>query len=432
MFDLANRSSLWLHVAFTLAFASRSMAQGSAADPVFANIPFEKWLESREPAQIRWTPRIMPATLSVHQRFRTRVVIEVDGNEVATRAGKGHLLMLTQFTDASGRTYQTHQAIGLKGVKENASAVRFVYMQDAFVIPGDYRVALGVFDSATGEHSSIRKTLHVGALRNDPLPGAWRDLPPVEFFSVGEPPDNWFLSDVSTKLSLPLESRRPVRIEVLVNRSPSEYAGSRIGRATSANLSALLPALKVLSQIEVRNGSLDVAVLDITRRSVVFEQQAVRELDWPRLKTALAEGNPNVIDVHALETRNQNAQFFVSEISRRMKASAESPRVLIVLSAPMAFAAGEDLRPIDTPKNPNCPIFYIRYSQRWRGSGSALGSPPMGRGGSPIPPMPRPQAGWADMLVRTLKPLDARVFDVETPEQFRKALGIVFTAISEM
>ena len=48
------------------------------------------------------------------------------------------------------------------------------------MLPGDYRVSMVIFDTKTGEHSAMQKPLHVNALRNDPLPLAWKDLPAVE------------------------------------------------------------------------------------------------------------------------------------------------------------------------------------------------------------------------------------------------------------
>jgi hypothetical protein len=53
----------------------------------------------------------------------------------------------------------------------------------------------------------------------------------------------------------------------------------------------------------------------------------------------------------------------------------------------------------------------------------------MGRG---APPRPTPNAVQQDSLEGTLKPLDPRLFDVETPEQFRKALAAILSDISRM
>jgi hypothetical protein len=274
------------------------------------------------------------------------------------------------------------------------------------------------------------------------LENVWLDLPAVEFVPTVDPPDQWFHPAVKGKLHLPLETKRPVEIDVLVNASPSESTEpTRRTPGGSANLSTILPPLKVLSQVQVRSGTLNVAVLDLSRHSVTFKQDGVHELDWPALKAGLAGANPHVIDVHSLERREKNAQFFVTEVSRRWTdAPATSPdsgkpmRVLIVLSPPMAFASGEDLHPIKSAKDPNQRIFYIRYRAE---RPHTLPTPELG----PLGPqrrgmggLPRPQTYEVqqDSLEGTLKPLDPRLFDVETPEQFRKALGTMLGEISRM
>src|SRR5205807_1018930 len=125
------------------------------------------------------------------------------------------------------------------------------------------------------------------------------DLPPVEFVNAAEPPDTWFLSTMAGRLNLPLETRSAIDIEVLVNASPTEWTS----RVNTMNLSVLMPALKVFSQVKVSSGSMRFAVLDLTRRRVSFEQDAKAELNWTTLKDALTEANPHLIDVRSLENR---------------------------------------------------------------------------------------------------------------------------------
>jgi hypothetical protein len=354
----------------------------------------------------------------------------LDGEELDKRPGKGHLIFLAQFKDGAGRVYQTHQSIELQEVRQAARSQSFVYTQDAFVTPGDYRVTLAVFATATQEHSIAQRTLHVAALKNDPLPAAWRDLPPVEFPSDASTPDAWFLPSISGRLHLPLETRRPVRIELLVNVAASEQASAM--RRYSRTLGALIPALKAISQVDARNGSLNIAALDLARRRVSFEQDSVRDLDWARLKLSLAQADPNVIDVHSLENRGQNAQFFVTEVSRRIAAGGEPARILIVLSGPVVFDRGENLHPIHVTNDLNCRVFYIRYHSRPMRALSGSLPPRSATGRHSIPPTRAAGGAEMDSLEQTLKPLKPRLFDVYSPEQFRKALGSLLDEISRM
>ncbi len=410
------------------------LAQSGSLDPAFKTIPFDSWVDQGDQAHIRWTARVLPVELSNHQRLQAKIDIQVDGNELARRRGKGHLVVLVQFSDSENRVYQTHEAMDLQLVKDDIGKSNVSYMPAAFVTPGDYRISLAIFATATGEHSAMRLSLHVNPLKNDPLASASRDLPPVEILQPAQSPDDLFLPNITGRLNLPLETRRPVRVEILVNASPiSAGEPARTEQINNRSLTSLIPALKVISETNLRNGTLNVALLDLTTQHVIFQQDAVHELDWPKLGPALTEAGPNKIDIHALENRRQNAQFFVTQVRRRIEGSAPSAKVLIVLSGPMAFASGEDLHPIELAGKPDAEVFYIRYhslpertpinpfeQEQRRGRRGPMSQQP-GRG-----PITEPD----DSLERTLKPLQPHLFDVYTPLEFRKALANMLDEIS--
>jgi len=111
---------------------------GGAPDPVFSRVPFERWLAEGEPTSLRWSVRVGAAALNNHQRLQTRVEIQVDGNELVSRKGHGELGVMVQFEDSAKRLYQTHGAIDLQEVKDDTGKSNIQYLQDAFVLPGDY------------------------------------------------------------------------------------------------------------------------------------------------------------------------------------------------------------------------------------------------------------------------------------------------------
>ena len=242
----------------------------------------------------------------------------MDGAELAKRRGKGQLVIFVRLTDAEGRPYLDHGSIDLEKIEEGIRNQNVTYAESAFVLPGDYRVAVAIFDTATGEHSAKQEKLHVPAPKNDPLPDAWRDLPPVELIPHTEPPDSSvLLPTVAGRLHLPAETRRPVQIAVMVNLTPSERL-AHAQQVPERNLGNLLPALKVISQMAVRNGSLSVALLDLARRRVTFHQEDIHNLDWPALKDSLKEADAGTIDVKSLEDRHHKVEFFEAEVSRRI------------------------------------------------------------------------------------------------------------------
>ena len=206
-----------------------------------------------------------------------------------------------------------------------------------------------------------------------------------------DPPDSWYIPYVNARLQLPVATRRPIRVEVLMNASPSGPSrGLNTGTANSRNLANLVPALKVFSQMEVAGGSLHITLLDISNRRVIFEQDAVRQLDWTRLRDALTDADPNKIDVKSLEHREQNASYFLQQVrerlgSRRSPAPAanEPLHVLIVLAAPMTLDSGDKATSQSTRKRnrkaccilcaticrrSGCRLVSNRRCQEWAGA----------------------------------------------------------------
>src|SRR6202051_1411636 len=176
------------------------LSKGVSLNPAFKNILFDRWIDQGDQAHIRWTARVLPVELSNHQRLQAKIDIQLDGNELARRRGKGYLVTLVQFSDSDNRVYQTHEAIDLQLVKDDIGRSNVSYMPAAFVTPGDYRISLVIFATATGEHSAMRIPLHVNPLKNDPLAGASRDLPPVEILKAAQSPDDLFLPKITGRL----------------------------------------------------------------------------------------------------------------------------------------------------------------------------------------------------------------------------------------
>jgi hypothetical protein len=402
-----------------------SSAQEGAPDPFFSSVPFNQWLNEKSQASFHWTLRLSPPALSTHQRLAVILDARVDGAELARRRGEGKLVVLAQLTDVHDRIWQNHVETDLEHVQEGISTRNIVFSQTFFVIPGDYRLAVVVFDTATKEHSLARRVLHVAALKNDPLPGMWRELPAIEFVTPAAQPDQWFLPAVQGRLYLPVEVRRPSEISLLVNLTPPEkLAGST--RAQSRNLSQLVPATKVISEVEWHNAKLSLELLDLSRRRVTFQQDDMQLLDWPTAREALTEVSPGVIDVKSLANRRFSAEFFLNQVAEKIAprpGPARPTQVLIVLSASVFFEPGVEMHPIGIAAPPDATVFYVRFDRPL---------PPARLIDNPdgIPPPRRliPE----DQLEPLLKPLSPRLFEVTTPLEFHRALATILAEIARL
>lgn len=419
--------------AFALVLATAVIArpaQESFIDPAFSQVRFEQWLSESHPSHMRWTVRIADPELSTHQRLAAALTVQVDGVELAKLRGKGQLLVLVQLADEKGHVWQNHQELDLGHIDENIRNTNMQFSQRFFVLPGDYRVSVALYADATGDHSIVERRLHVPPLKNDPLPLAWSALPAVEFIPPSMPPDSWFLPSITGTLQLTAATRERVHVDLLVNLTPAEqFAGST--HMQNRIFEALLPATKVLSQIEWGNADFGLGLLDLSRLRTVYQQDDTRALDWSKAGVSLGEENPGIIDARALEQRNHCAQFFIDAVRRRLRvARSRRPAVtpvLIVLSSAIQFLTSQELRPIAFETTPPAKVFYIRYQPP---PDLFFGPPQAGT----RRPRPVYRAGYVavDQLEPLLKPLDPRLFDVTTQQQFRKALAAILTEISKL
>src|ERR1700743_970010 len=192
---------------------------------------------------IAWSVEVLPAELSRPPRLLGGVNVEFrpPGAEKVTAS--------VRFEDSDGKVW------------ENRTAIDRDFVQYAFVLPGDYSVSVEI------RHAVVSKKLHVPPLKREPLPDLWAGLPRVEFITSNpDSPDAWFLPEIKGRLHLPVETRNPIHIDVLVNTTPGERFSAESGGAMERNLGVLIPALKVLLQMELRGGSVDSAFLDLTGR----------------------------------------------------------------------------------------------------------------------------------------------------------------------
>jgi hypothetical protein len=388
-------------------------------DATFGQIPFDQWRSEGNQSLIPWSVEVLPPELSSHQRLLVAVKIQVDGRKLTKHHLKEHLLALVQFEEADGAVWQTHSSLTREPGGE------FSYTQNAFVLPGDYVLSVAVCDSAGLQHSFLLKKLQVPALKHETLGNSWEGLPRVEFFADhAESPDGWFLPGIDSRLHLPVQTRRPVHIDLLVNTTPGDYPPSDPVAGLRRNMSFLIPALKVISQIDLRNGSMDVAFLDLARR------QEVGVSNWGDMKKFFSRTNPGIIDVKALDGQWKIRSFFLQRVAERMETPREAERVVIVLSAPAFFEGQEPAVPIALPQYPAPRVFYIRCREIPR---SMLEPKPRPRPGAR--PIQRPRAAFAlplDDLERPLNTPGVRIYDVLSAEQFRRVLASVIGQIAQL
>lgn len=375
------------------------------SDPhLFDQVPFDQWVKEGHSEQIPFKFHVYDAQLSIYQRLLVRIEMLVQGKELSRRGDKGDLLGFVQITDSSN--HMAHDALKLELTKiapqlNKKSNVAFQF--DVFVLPGDYTVTLAINHTGAGQHSLTQHSIHVNALKNDPLPEMWRDLPVLEFLTHIEPPDpdTFFHPELKGALNLPVETRRPVKVELLADVTAADlFRGS--SNRYMRYLYALLPVVHTFTQMKLKQGAMDLLTLDLTGHRVVFEQDGLTNLDWAKMRKTVSATEPAVINVGNLSKEPPSPDFLREEIGRLIsKSGNETPQVFILITSPLFLHSFRNLKSDPLPENCNCRVFYIEFDTSRRSAPSDA----------------------TRQLEKMLKPLKVQSFRAHNSEVVRQALA---------
>jgi hypothetical protein len=411
----AIRGAVALFGLFTL--CATLHAQEVPVEKVFAVVPFDQWIKQGPQALIPWKVKVQSDGLSVHQRLQAHIDMELLGKDLAARPQGDKIVAFIQINDAAGRRFRNYSLFRLKNIPPQLKKQKAILNWNFFILPGEYKVTVALFDDLSREHNLMESSLHIGPIKDDPLLGSWNGLPAIEFMALPvDGPDELFRPDVTGKLHLPLMTKSPVRLELLADVTASDlFRGS--ARFYNRYLAVALPLLKALSQINVEHGSLSVAMLDLRRHRVTFEQDNVKDLDWRRARAVLApENGPSTIDIKALEQQRESPAFLQDELLRRLNTPHEQTRerepfhVFVIIGSPMDFYSFRDLPHLPPGSEEKCVVYYLQFELL--------------------------NTAYADGAVgnvrNMLKPLTMHVIKVRTAESIHHALGRILDEVSHM
>ena len=417
---LFPRVLAFLAIALGAGFALPPSAEEPTTESVFADSPFDKWQTERPRQEVPWEVRMSADRLSFHQRLIANIQVQISGPELLKRSHDERIVLLVQVINGQGVSFRDYGLLELDKLKPEVKASDVEFAWQAFALPGQYEVSVALWDKKSGEHNFLRRLFHVGAYKNDPLPEMWRGLDAFEFWSTKrDGPEFMFHSDIEGHLHLPLATRRPVKLEVLLDMSPSaEIFRGSFGHYNNY-LATALPMFKVFSQITPGNGSRSAAALDLIERRIPFEQNDGKDVDWQNLRKALSPDNgPGTVSVKNLQNRRQSPVYLREEIVRRLKAAdgpdgkpGEKPlHVFILIGTPMDFYVFPKLPEVETGNEEDCVIYYLQSEFVDRhGITGAIGN-----------------------VEKMLKPLKIRSFRVESADDARRALAKIMEELGKI
>jgi hypothetical protein len=448
---LFARILVLLAIASGWGLATPLQAEEPTTDSVFADAPFDKWAAQGPREEVPWKVHMSADRLSFHQRLIATIQVEVPGPELLKRIHDENLVLLIQVRNGQGVSSRNFGLLELNNLKPEMKRSDIEFSWQAFAVPGQYEVSVALWDKKSGEHNFLRQLFHVDAYKNDPLPEMWRGLDAFEFWSTKrDGPEYMFHSDIEGRPNLPLATRRPIQIEVLLDLTPSAEIFRGNYGYYNHYLGAALPLFKLFNQIDVRNGSRNAAALDLVQRHVVFEQNDGKVLDWANLKKALSPDNgPGMVSVKDLQNRKQSPVYLREEIVRRLKAGLDQPashgekplHVFVVIGSPMDFYVFPPLPGVETGNEQDCVIYYIQFEifeheqprthDQMRYSNRGLGRDRNNDRDADNFERGRFN-GNVGNVEKMLKPLKTHSFEVRSPEDVRRALAKVMAELGKM
>lgn len=417
---LHTRRFAWIFLAAILLAAEAapgSQEPGQApSDP--ASLPLEEWLQAGPIEEIPWKLRISKPYLRTDQRLAVRFRARVQAKDLIPNQSGHDLFWLVRVQDPAGHWLNSNEP-GRTTLEYPLTDNHVLdFRVTAVFRPGEYRAVVLLYDRVADKRSLEIQDIEVEALKHDPLPGSFRNLPPVEFVTKVSGWDVFYHPELQGKLWLPLETKRPVEIQILVNFGATKQHTGRLA-PYYLNIAQMVGALKPLTEIRLLNGTMRVTGFDLNARKIIFDQENLTELDWPRLQEAVSAASPRVVSVEELASSTQRAAFFRDLLAERLRVpgadsatkdgrdpgQASPHRVFIVLSNYILFPRGTDLTPVEPPADCDCRVYHLRYQLLY--------------------------ANW-DELEEVMRPLKPRRFDIQWPEHLRKALGQILNELRQL
>jgi hypothetical protein len=368
---LHRHTSLPLIVAFLIVAVTPLRGEDVSVEKVFATVPFDQWVEQGQVTAVRWNVTVQSVGLTGDQRLGAYIHVELAQRKLVKFSQGDRVTLLLQVSDAGGRSFRDCKLLNLEDVKPLFKKGIIEVSWYLLVLPGDYKVTLVLVDALNGKHNLKRLPLHVKRLRNDPLPESWTGLPAVEFPDTElKTPDSLYHLGITGRLHLPVTPRRVVRMEVLVDVTESDlFLGSRQARAYYGSyLREAMRLLQLLSQISLERGSLSVAMLDLHREEVIFKQDDVKELDWPRAWSAVApKAKTGTIDARELAKQREGPTFFQDELLRRLSLphagqaeGDDTVHVFLIIGSHMDYYSLQGFPHLPPGSEKRCVVYFLQ------------------------------------------------------------------------
>ena len=403
-------------------------------DEPHPKLPVEQWLSGPERSDFKWRVELVPPRMTYQQRFLVQVRAYVDAAPLQAAGHSHDFYFLMKVADERGNWLpdDTYNHYPPPPGLDKSSEIQ--YSTGLYAKPGKYTAALILYDVVQGQGNLWRKQFEVKAPKKDPLPALDRDLPAIEF--VTEVPSDALPTHERVSFTrdrrgvptftatpdigeeewppghgtefLPVRAPRPLRVDFVLNFAP--WIDPYMQRRTSTSMyradsGRILQIGAVLSHLQIERGCVRVGAVDLSKLTVVFDRLDGRAANWDKITEQVRKIDHNTVSAAVLGNRKSTAGFLRDYLTDLMAdasgcgpGSEKTDRVIVLVSHDFQFPAGthgESLWP--DVQCSSCRYYHLRII-----------------GGGP---------GSSDDLEKFFKAANPRRFDVNSPEQFRKALA---------
>jgi hypothetical protein len=269
--------------------------------------------------------------------------------------------------------------------------------------PGEYLLWVVLYHRETGKHNLAKRRIKVPDLRGDPLPDLYEGTPLVEFPESSDA-DQAF---VKGRLHLPVHNKQPLQVQLISTLSPPQQWTGR-ARALHTQTDVTVGAVAALSQLELAEGTLSIAGLDLVRQEVVYDEAGVHGVDWLTFTQALKKAQTPSISAKALQQSKNNGVFFKDFLNQRIQDEAShgvAMRILIIVTSSQLFERGSDLTPLQVESDCQCRVYHLRFRLN--------------------------NNDVFDEIEKIIKPLHPRTFNLSSPRDVRKAIADIVSGLEK-
>ena len=346
----------------TLCVSARASSLGASLDQPAPTLPIDEWLSQGEVKQFQCDVHIDQPILTFQQRHRVFVKAKFPAPSLQRESIRRDLHFFVKVADENGKWLSGQTYNHFRVEKQFDKRMEIELEAGLYLQPGRYTIAVIVYDSVLREHNVVFRHITVDAPKHDPFPKLLTDLPRVEFLPA---PVEGIATLASGHAFLPVETERPIELDVIVDLSPytrrrtfwmqsdpgSDAASPRgidpfpggmrqrdmsraqsiafpgrfrlplaegVRRTVKGFQSRLLEAASIIGDLNPTNGCTRITVFNTLSRRLLMSAQPALSADWLKTWDDVFNTDLNVITVQDLAGSVEAAKFLHDQIQRLM------------------------------------------------------------------------------------------------------------------